>query len=101
MAADGLAVLLGTVLEDGDFPGLAVLQDLGFDGSAVNHGSPEAGVLAVYNGQHLIEGYGVVGGDVQLLDEELVALADIVLFPTGNNNRLHSVLYLSVVSLWG
>ena len=101
VAAEGLAVLLGTILEDGNLLGLAVLQNLGLDGSAFDHGSTELGVLAVHNRQHLIEGNGVISIHVQLLDEELVALADVVLLATGNDDCLHTVLYLSVVSLWG
>ena len=56
VAADGLAVLLGAVLEDSDLLALAVLQNLGLDRSALHNGSAELGVRAVHNCQNLIEG---------------------------------------------
>ena len=61
MALTLAVTLLGVVLEDADLLALAVLHDGGFHGSALHHGGAEGGVLAVDDGQHLVELDGVAG----------------------------------------
>ena len=84
--------LLGGVLEDTDLLTLAVLHDGGIHLRAIHHGSAELGVLAIHDGQHLIENHGITSVDVQLLDEQSVTLADVVLLTAGNDNSLHNLV---------
>lgn len=81
--------LLGVVLEDADFLALAVLDDLGLHGSALHHGGAEGGLLAVDDGQDLVELDGVAGFLVQLLDVDHVALSDLVLLAAGHDDCVH------------
>ena len=82
--------LLGVVLEDTDLLALAVLDDLGVNLRALHHGSAELGVLAVHDGQNGVEGNGLAGLDVQLLDEKRITLGNVVLLTTGHDNCLHA-----------
>ena len=61
---------------------------------ALHHGSAELGVLTVHDGEDLIENHGVAGVHVQLLDEQSVTLADVVLLASGHDNSLHKLLHL-------
>ena len=81
--------LLRVVLEDADLRALAVLDDLGLHGSALHNGGAEGGLVAVQDSQHLIELHGVAGLVVQLLDEDHVALGDLVLLSAGLNDCVH------------
>ena len=82
--------LLGGVLEDTDLLALAVLDDLGVHLRTLHHGSAELSVLAVDDGQDLVEHHGITRVDVQLLDKQGVALRDVVLLTTGHDNCLHA-----------
>ena len=62
--------LLRVVLEDTDLFALAVLNDGGIHDSALHNGSAESGLLAVQDGQNLVELDGVTGVLVQLFNED-------------------------------
>ena len=62
---------------------LAVLDDLGSDGSALNNGSANLDSALLANGQDLIEGDFAVSLSVELLDVNHVANLDAVLLATG------------------
>jgi len=84
--------LLGGVLEDTDLLALAVLDHSGVHLRALHHGSAELRVLTIDDGQNLIEHHGVASIHVQLLDEQSVTLADVVLLTAGNDNSLHNLV---------
>ena len=94
MALPFAIALLGGVLEDTDLLALAVLDDSGVHLRALHHGSAELGVLTIHDGQNLIENHGITSVDVQLLDEQSVTLADIVLLTASHDNSLHYLLHL-------
>ena len=97
-----LLALLGLVLDDVDLLALAVLDDLGLDCGTFHHGSADLAVLAVQDGQNLIELDGGVFLRVQLLHEQDVAFGNGVLLATSNDNCLHflvSPTSILVVSL--
>ena len=81
--------LLGVILEDADLLALAVLHDGSLNGSTLNNGSTEGCVLAVQDSQDLLELNGFAGLDGQLLDEEHVALCDLVLLTAGHDDCVH------------
>ena len=86
--------LLGGVLEDADLLALAVLDHGGGHGSALYSGSAKGGLVPVQNRQHLVEGDGLPGLGLQLLDEEGVALRHLVLLAAGYDDCLHSIQLL-------
>jgi len=81
--------LLGVVLEDADLLALAVLHDGSLDRSTLNNGGTEGCVLAVQDSQDLLKLDGFAGLDGQLLDEEHVALCDLVLLTAGHDDCVH------------
>ena len=86
--------LLGGVLEDADLLALAVLHDGGGHGSALHGGSAEGSLVAVQDGQNLIEHDLLAGLGLQLLDEQSVALRHLVLLAAGHNDCLHDIQLL-------
>ena len=89
MALTAAVVLLGLVLEHQDLLALAVLHHVGGDGGARYGGCAEGGLIPVQDGQDLVEGDGVAGFRVQLIDVEGVALGHLVLFAAGLDDRVH------------
>ena len=83
VAAQGLGVLLGTILENDDLLGLDVLQNRRLDLGTLDNGLAECGVLAVHNCQNLIEDYGLFSFSVQLFDVEFIAFLHAVLLTAG------------------
>ncbi len=80
--------LLGEILEDADLLALTVLDDLRGNARALDGGSAELGVLAVDDGENLVELDVVARLDGQLLDKQRVALRDVVLLPAGTADSL-------------
>ena len=89
MALTLAVALLGGILEDTDLLALAILHDGGVHRSALHGGSAEGGLVAIQNGQHLVEHHALTGLGLQLLDEQDVALAHLILLAAGNNDCLH------------
>ena len=89
MALTLTITLLGIVLEDTNLLALAVLNDGSLHRSARHNGSAKGGLLPVKDRQNLIELHGVAGFVVQLLDEDHVALCDLVLLSASLNNCMH------------
>ena len=89
MALTLAIALLGIVLEDPDLLALAVLHHSGGHGSALHYGSAEGSLVAVQDGQDLVEGDGLSGLGLQLLDEQGIALGHLVLLAAGLNNSVH------------
>ena len=71
---------------------LAVLDDLALHRGALHHGSAEGGLLAVDDGQDLIELHGVAGFLVQLLNVDRVALGHLVLLAASHDDCVHCVV---------
>ena len=86
--------LLGVVLEDADLLALAVLHDGSLDRSTLHHGSAESGLLAVDDSQDLVKLDGFAGLAGQLLDEDHVALSDLVLLAAGHDDCVHLLFQL-------
>ena len=91
MALTTAIVLLGLVLEDQNLLALAVLHHVSGDGSALHNGSAESGVVAIQNSQNLVEGDGVAGFDIQLLDVEGIALGHLILLAAGHDDCVHTL----------
>ena len=89
MADVTLLALLSLVTDDVDLLALAVLDDLSLDDSALDDGGADLDGLAVDDSQDLLELDGLLSLDVQLLNEQDIALGNGVLLATGNNNSLH------------
>ena len=87
-------VLLGLVGEDSDFLGLAVLDDFGIDLGALDIGRTDFDAVVSANCEDLVKYDFVVCFDVELLDVELLAGFDLVLFSAGFNDCLHCVIIL-------
>ena len=79
MAFADHAALLGTIGQDVELLALAVLDDLGDNGSALNNGSANLNRALLANGENLIEGDFGISLSVQLLDVNDVADLDAVL----------------------
>ena len=84
-----LLVLLGLVAEDSDLLALAVLDDLSLDGSTLNSGSADLGVLTIQHSQNLLELHGSASLSLQLLDVQDITLGDGLLLTTGHDNCFH------------
>ena len=89
MAFADHAALLGTIGQDVELLALAVLDDLGDNGSALNNGSANLDRALLANGENLIEGDFGISLSVQLLDVNDVADLDAVLLATGFDNCVH------------
>ena len=83
-----LLVLLRLVTKNMDLLALAVLNDIGSNGSALNVGSA-AGERIALNCKNLIKGYGFAFVDVELFYEKNVTLGDLVLLSAGFDNCKH------------
>ena len=84
------AALLGTIGQDVELLALAVLDDLGHNGSALNNGSANLDRALLANGENLNEGDFAVVLSVQLLDLDDVADLNAVLLATGFYDCVHS-----------
>ena len=92
-----LLVLLCLVLEDIQLLALAILDDLGLDGSAFHQGSADLGVFAIQDSQNLLEVDGGFCLSVQLLNVENITLSNGVLLTTGHDNCFHLFHLLYIV----
>ena len=84
-----LLVLLGLVLQDMDLLALAVLNDVGGNGSALNVGSAAGERIAQLKGENLIKGNRFPLVYFELFDEDDVAFRDLVLLSAGFDNCVH------------
>ena len=95
-----LITLFGLHLVNADLLALAVLHNTGGNGSAGNYGSAENAAVVIQNSQNPIEGNGLTGFGVHLLNVDDIALGNRILLAAYNNNsgfhEMHLPLYKSL-----
>ena len=88
MALGAAIAFFGLHLEDADLLAEAVLDHIGGDGSALDNRSAELGAVLVDHSQNAVKLHGVASGNIQLLNEEDIALSHTVLLTAGLDNRM-------------
>src|SRR5699024_9405638 len=92
MAHAASTVLFGTIGDDVQLLALAILDDLGGNGSALHNGSAHLDRALLAHSEDLIELHFGVSFSVQLLDVDDVALLHAVLLTAGNDDCVHKFL---------
>ena len=99
MAHAASTVLLCAIGDDVQLLALAILDDLGRNGSALNNRSANLDRTLLANSENLITLHFGVGLNVQLFDLADVPLLHAVLLTAGNNDCVHFVHSFSLYSL--
>ena len=99
MAHTASTVLLCAIGDDVQLLALAILDDLGRDGSALNNGSANLDRTLLADSENLIKLHFGVSFNVQLFDVDDVALLHAVLLTAGNNDCVHLFHSFSLYSL--
>ena len=88
MALSSAITLFGLHLVNANLLALAVLDDVCGNGCALDDRCGEHGVLAVDDGQNLVELNGLASLNVELFDEDDVALCDALLLAAGHDDSM-------------